>query len=108
MQKMISEISAFLLSCYKLYVGDREVDAKYPLTFTEDNLSKLPPTFISIGESEMLLDQAVQLADTLKNKGTKVSLKRYETMFHTFWNSAPTIKEANDLIADMAIWLKNP
>ncbi len=95
----------FLIACYKAYLQNNEILSEYPLTFTKENLPSLPRTMVTVGELEMLLDQTLELANHLKDKSTLVELKQYQSMFHTFWNLAPNIKQAENLISDVGEWL---
>lgn len=95
----------FLLACYHAYLGEQKPLEAYPLTFDASNLSKLPPTLLTIGSGEMLLDQTERLAQNLKALGTETDLIRYERMFHTFWNLVPQIQQAEQIISDIARWI---
>lgn len=95
----------FLKNCYDAYVNGAELLEEHPLTFNKTNLKKLPPTLTTVGTNEMLLDQVFRLSENLKGLKTETSLLYYKSMFHTFWNMAPNIKEANKLIDDVSNWI---
>lgn len=96
----------FTFSCYELYVKDKNILDRFPLNFVDRNLSDMPSTFVSIGDAEILLDQVLKLSENMKNQDIEITLKVYKGMFHTFWNEAPTIKEAEVLISDIGKWIE--
>jgi len=95
----------YLLNCYNTYLNKAKVQQEYPLNFDENNLVKLPKTLITIGTFEMLFDQAKRLNENLKLLDTEVMFLEYDSMFHTFWNLAPAIKEADEMIQDISEWM---
>jgi acetyl esterase/lipase len=97
----------FVVACHDLYLQGQKLQDAFPLTFTEQNLPQLPPTFLSVGSVEILLDQTQTLAKDLQQKGTHTSLKVYKGMFHTFWNMVPGMKAGEQLIEDIAEWMNN-
>lgn len=96
----------FLLACYHAYVGEQKVLKDYPLSFDASNLGKLPPALLTIGSGEMLVDQTARLRKNLQQLDTEIDFISYETMFHTFWNLAPQIQQADQIIADIAQWIE--
>lgn len=97
----------FLVACYNTYMNGQNPLPEYPLTFDKNNLLKLPQTLITIGSGEMLVDQTHRLHENLKALQTPVDLLTYEDMFHTFWNLAPNIEEAEQIIKEISQWLKS-
>ncbi|MFK7926412.1 MAG: alpha/beta hydrolase [Bacteroidia bacterium] len=96
----------FLLACYHAYLGEQTLLKDYPLSFALSNLPKLPPTLLTIGSAELLVDQTKRLQENLQHLQTETELFTYETMFHTFWNLAPSIKEADEIIGDISRWIE--
>ena len=97
----------FLVACYNAYMNGQNPAPSFPLTFDKNNLIELPKTLLTIGSGEMLLDQTNRLNEHLKELDTPTKLLTYESMFHTFWNLAPNIEEAEQIIKDIAEWVKN-
>ena len=97
----------FLFACYHAYMNNKKVIEQYPLTFDQTNLKKLPKTLLTVGSGEMLVDQTNRLNENLQYLRTKTELLTYDTMFHTFWNLTPQLKEADKLIEDIGNWIKN-
>ena len=97
----------FVTNCYRLYLGGKIENPRYPMTIEHSTLSDLPPTFISIGSAEILFSQTEELKRRLLNISTKMEFKLYQNMFHTFWNHPKSIPEASTLIADISCWLSN-
>ncbi len=96
----------FVVACHDLYVQDTPITEQFPLAFLDRDLSSLPPTLVSIGSAEILLDQSQDLVQQMQEQGVAVHSKVFPGMFHTFWNLAPTIKEAEELVKDIATWLE--
>lgn len=96
---------AFLQACYQTYLDGQDPSSEFSLTFDASNLPQLPRTLLTVGTLEMLLDQVNRLHDQLVEKGVNVHFISYEDMFHTFWNMASTIKEANQIIEDISSWI---
>lgn len=57
------------------------------------NLSCLPPTFIDVGDMELLLDEATEFAEKLRNAGVEVELRRWERVFHCYDIMAPEVRK---------------
>ena len=53
----------------QLYLQGQTPSDEYPLEFDSIDLSAMPPSFVSIGDAEILLDQTLALADKLKSRG---------------------------------------
>ncbi len=69
------------------------------------DLSGLPPLFIQVGSSEILLDDAVRIAKKAEMAGVEMEFKVWEDMIHVFqafadW--APEAREAIEEIGDFA------
>lgn len=48
------------------------------------DLKSLPPLLIQVGSDEILLDDAVRLADKARTAGVEVTLQVWDEMFHVF------------------------
>lgn len=62
------------------------------------NLAGLPPMMIQVGEDELLLDDAVELARNARQAGVTVSLEIWERMWHVWHIFAELIPEADQAI----------
>ncbi len=63
-----------------------------------DDLTNLPPTFISTAEFDPLRDEAEDYADKLEAAGVDVDCRRYNGVFHGFMLLAKLIPEGQQLI----------
>ncbi|MFB0563609.1 MAG: alpha/beta hydrolase [Candidatus Lokiarchaeia archaeon] len=80
-----------------LYLKD--MDPRNPLASPlYANLQGLPPMFIQVGTSEILLDDSVRLADRAKAVGIDVKLDIWEDMIHVFAAFAGLIPEGRQAI----------
>lgn len=69
------------------------------------NLSRLPPLFIQVGSEEVLLQDALTLAEKAKAAGTTTTLHVYEGMWHVFQLHAAQLKVSRDALAQTAVFL---
>lgn len=75
------------------YCGAIEAsDARVSPLFAD--LNGLPATFIQVGDSEILLDDAVRLHDRMAEAGVEVVLERWEEMIHAWHAFRGMIPEA--------------
>jgi epsilon-lactone hydrolase len=66
----------------------------------------LPPTYIQVGDEEVLLDDSVRFADKAKQAGVDVTLEVFPEMQHVFQIAAGNLPEADEAVAKIAAWLK--
>jgi len=88
------------------YAGSREL--AFPLISPlYADLKGLPPLLIQIGTDEILLDEAILLADKARKAGVRVILKTWDGMFHVFqlFSFIPETKEA---VKQFAGFIANP
>ena len=78
----------------KLYVGDADVRNPYvsPLYGRFDGL---PPLFIQVGDTEVLLDDSTRVAEKARAAGVSVDLEIWPKMPHVLQILAPFVPEAN-------------
>jgi acetyl esterase/lipase len=62
----------------------------------------LPPTLIQAGGDEVLLDDAVRMADKMKAAGCEVDLQVWPRMPHAFQLLVPVMPEAQAAVAEIA------
>jgi acetyl esterase/lipase len=70
------------------------------------DLGGLPPMFLTVGDQETLLDDAVRLAKKATAAGVDVTLTVAPGMQHVYQLMAGNAPEATEAIADVAAWLR--
>jgi monoterpene epsilon-lactone hydrolase len=70
------------------------------------NLEGLPPVYLAAGGDEVLRDDSVRFADRARDHGVKVELTVESGMQHVYALSAGTAPEADQLIAELARWVR--
>lgn len=70
------------------------------------NFHGFPPTLIQVSRSEVLLDDAVRLADRMKRDGVTVSLNVWRNMPHVWPVFARYLPEGRAAIGDIGLFLK--
>jgi acetyl esterase/lipase len=94
----------FLLSAVQHYLGD--VDPKTPLASPVfADLAGLPPLMIQVGGDELLLDDALRLADAAEAAGVDVTVERWDGLMHVWHQMAPRLPEAEAALASLAGWV---
>ena len=79
------------------YAGER--DLRHPLVSPlHADLSGLPPLLIQVGTAEVLLDDAVRLADGARAAGVDVRLEAWDDLVHVFQAFGPMIPEAVEAV----------
>ena len=69
------------------------------------DLTRLPPLLIQVGSEEVLLSDAIALADRARSAGVEVELQVWPDMIHV-WHMFPgLLGEADRAIAAIAEWL---
>jgi acetyl esterase/lipase len=69
------------------------------------DLSGLPPTFIQVGEDEVLLDDSTRLHARLEDAGVDVHCEVWNAMFHDFQMFSPLLKEADQALERAHAWI---
>jgi len=70
------------------------------------NLSGLPEAFVITARADPLHDEGEEFAQRLRDAGVKVTYKTYPGQFHGFMTMGRLIPEANQLVSEIAAWLK--
>jgi acetyl esterase/lipase len=65
----------------------------------------LPPTYISVGDAEIILDDSTRLATRMGDAGVDVKIVVADEMFHVYPALAGVMPESDEAIADIANWL---
>jgi acetyl esterase/lipase len=69
------------------------------------DLNGLPPLLVHVGDAEVLLDDAVRLADKARLAGVPVECDVWPEAFHVFQMLAGLVPEADEAIAQAAAWM---
>lgn len=67
----------------------------------------LPPLLIQVGEREVLLDDALRVADRARAAGVDVTLQRFDGMPHVFQMFASFLPEARDAIQRIGSFVRD-
>ncbi len=94
-----------LLFCANQYLGDENPKNPYASPLYAD-LQGLPPIFIQVGTSEILLDDSIRFADRAKASGVEVSLELWDDMIHMFQLYAYLIPEGQEAINKIDLFIK--
>ncbi len=87
------------------YVGD--MDTKTPLASPlYAHLSGLPPLLIHVGTAEILLDDAVKLAERARNAGVEVVLDVKEDLIHVWHYFAQLVPEGEESVRDVGAFIR--
>jgi len=88
-----------LQACANAYLGEHADAASFIL---DADLEGLPPLMIQVGESEILLDDAVRLARDAGSAGVETRLEIWPGMFHVWQSYAPVFSEGREALAAVA------
>jgi phosphinothricin tripeptide acetyl hydrolase len=90
--------AAALAEYARLYLGDR--DPRTPLASPLfGDLRGLPPLYVQVGSEEMLLDDAVRLAERARQAGVDVTLEVWDDMIHVWSWFLSFLDEAAEAVA---------
>jgi acetyl esterase/lipase len=70
------------------------------------DLSELPPTYVQVGTAEILLDDAIRIAERAYQEGVAIELEPFEDLIHVFQAFAPFVPEALDAIEKLGAFVK--
>jgi epsilon-lactone hydrolase len=95
----------FALSMARHYARDH--DPCSPLLSPHyGDLHGLPPLLIQVGEDEILLSDAMRLADNARSAGVDVSLVVWPKMWHVWHLFAPSLPEAHQAVNAVAAYIR--
>ena len=99
----------FLERFARHYAGDHPFDSPLISPLYAD-LKNLPPLLIQVGADEILLDDALRLAENARRAGVEGTLETWEGMFHVFqiMSFLPEAKTAQEHIAAFLSKLEHP
>ncbi|MDQ1423204.1 MAG: hypothetical protein QOD72_702 [Acidimicrobiaceae bacterium] len=93
---------------WKSYLGDRAAGpdvAIYAAAARAEDLSRLPPTLISVGALDGFSDEDIDYAVRLRHAGVPVELHVYPGMPHGFDALLPDLPQSRRARRDMGEWL---
>ena len=70
------------------------------------NLAGLPPLLIQVGSAEILLDDAVRVAEHARKAGVDTELRVWPDMFHVWHAFAQILPEGQQAVEEMAAFLE--
>lgn len=85
----------------KLYAGETDIRHPY-VSPLYGRFEGLPPLFIQIGDTEVLLDDSTRVAEKARVAGVRVELNILPKMPHVFQMFAPFVPEANRALEQAA------
>lgn len=104
-QSELLVLPAELVLCADHYRGQRAADdlALAPL---HTSLHDFPPALIQAGDDEILLSDAVRMADRLRAADRPVDLQVWPGMWHVWHGWAPELPEANAALAAIGAFVR--
>jgi epsilon-lactone hydrolase len=82
-------------------------DAKQPLASPlYADFAGLPPLLLQVGSAEILLDDAVRVAERARAAGVAVELRVWQDMIHVWHAFAPILPEGQQAVDEMAAFLE--
>jgi len=85
----------------KFYAADADVRNPY-VSPLYGRLDGLPPLFLQVGDTEVLLDDSTRVAEKARAAGVRVELKIWPKVSHVFQMFAPFVPEANRALEEAA------
>lgn len=70
------------------------------------DLAGLPPLLLQVGSAEVLLDDAVRLAERARRAGTRAELRVWQDMIHVWHAFAEILPEGQEAVDEMAVFLE--
>jgi acetyl esterase/lipase len=87
------------------YAGEHGVD--HPLVSpVHADLSGLPPLLVQVGTAEVLLDDAVRLAERARAAGVDVRLEAWDDLVHVFQAFAPMVPESVEALEGIGAFVR--
>jgi acetyl esterase/lipase len=94
-------------TAWRAYLGERRSDdvPAYAAPARADDLSGLPPTYVSVGGADLFFDEAVEYARRLVHAGVPTELHVLPDAPHGFENLAPDSAVARRARRSLEAWL---
>ena len=96
--------AAALRTAAAFYAGHIDLNAPGISPLFGD-LSGLPPLFVTVDNSETLLDDSLRLVDRCRAVGGRAELQQNSGLFHAWPMTAPYVREARRTLADVVTFL---
>lgn len=87
------------------YLGEEDAQNPYASPLFGD-FTGLPPLLIQVGSVEVLLDDAVMLAERAKEAGVSVTLEVWDEMIHVWHRYYPVLQEAREANARIGEYVR--
>ena len=94
------------IEAWDWYLGSQEADG-YAAPARMQDLSGLPPTFISVGSMDLFYDECVAFAKRLKDAGVATEFKTYAGAYHASERMAPDAALSVQIMQDRIAALKD-
>lgn len=88
------------------YLGEEDAQNPYASPLFGD-LTGLPPLLIQVGSEEVLLDDAVLLAERAKEAGVPATLEVWDEMIHVWHRYYPILQEAREANARIGEYVRD-
>lgn len=95
----------FLSKSAKMYTNGHSLENPF-ISPVYASFGKLPPLLIQVGTDEILLDDAIRLAEKAQADGVDVTLDVWERMLHVWQMGAPYIPEAKAAVAQIGAFIR--
>jgi monoterpene epsilon-lactone hydrolase len=86
------------------YAGDQDLTDPL-ISPLYAGLNGLPPLLVQVSTDEILLDDAVRLAERARQAGVEVTLEKYEGVFHVF-QIVPFLPESREAVLNIAAFVQ--
>ncbi|NWL45115.1 alpha/beta hydrolase [Pseudomonas hunanensis] len=97
--------AAKLTGCAQAYFGAGNASDEASVVLTGD-LQEFPPLMIHVGSAEILLDDALRLANHAISNNVMTRLEVWPDMFHVWHAFAPRLREGREALAQAGEFLK--
>jgi acetyl esterase/lipase len=94
-----------LRQCAAAYAGELALD-DWRVSPLDAELAGLPPVFVQVGDADLLVDDAIRLADRGRRAGVAVSLDVAPEMPHVFQSFAGLLPDADAALARVGEWVE--
>lgn len=96
----------FALTMLRHYAGQHDLRNSL-LSPYHGNLHGLPPLLMQVGGDEVLLSDAMQLAEKARNAGVNVTLAVWPKMWHVWQGFSLMLPEARQAIDSIGAFIRN-
>jgi acetyl esterase len=86
--------------------GDRSAISASPIRASDDVLKRMPPAIVITAEYDPLRDEGEAYGKRLVENGVSATITRYNGAFHSFFNMAAILDDAQSAHAQASMLLK--